>query len=172
MAAGLDARHLLCVIPTPVRHGLIGLLALTACETKSRPPNSPDALKRSINTRQLMEEVMEPAANIYWESVGSVTDRNGTVDKAPKTEAEWIAVRNAATVVASGANLLMLDPPANGREEWVRLARALVAEGERARAVAESRDPKAVFDAGADLYQACVDCHSIYLVGDKATARP
>ena len=43
--------------------------------------------------------------------------------------------------------------------------------GERARKAAEAKDPKAVFDVGAEVYQACVNCHSIYLVGPKAATK-
>ena len=77
-------------------------------------------------------------------------------------------MRNAATVVAESGNLLMLDARARNRDEWMTLARALVEMGERARKAAESRDPKTVFDAGAELYESCVSCHAIYLVGPKA----
>jgi ketosteroid isomerase-like protein len=37
----------------------------------------------------VMNEVIEPAADRYWEAVGTVTDKNGTVEKAPKTDEEW-----------------------------------------------------------------------------------
>jgi cytochrome c553 len=155
----------------------IALLALVVACDKTPPPPPPPAtapapFKAVVTTRQLMEEVIEPAANVYWESVGSVTDRRGTVDKAPKSAAEWDAVRNAATVVAESGNLLILEARARNRDEWMTLARALVEMGERARKAAESRDSKAVFDAGAELYESCVSCHAIYLVGPKATTPP
>ena len=148
------------------------LALLVACEQAS-PPDSPSAatppFKPAATSRQLMDEVMEPAANVYWEAVGSVTDKQGTVERAPKSDAEWIAVRNAATVVTEAGNLLMIAPRARNQDEWMALSRALVEIGARARTVAEARDAKAVFDVGADLYQACVNCHAIYLVGPKAT---
>lgn len=115
-----------------------------------------------------MAEVIEPAADVYWGAVGTVTDKNGTVETAPTTDDGWNAVRNAAATVAESGNLLMIAPRARNRDEWMTLARGLVEAGERARAAAESRKAKAVFDAGADVYQACVNCHAIYLVGDKA----
>ena len=118
-----------------------------------------------------MEEVIEPAANVYWDAVGTVTDERGTVEKAPKTEAEWGVVRNAALVVAESGNLLMIEPRVRDRDQWLALARALVEAGERARKAAESKNRTAVFDAGADLYDACVNCHRIYLVGEKAPPR-
>ena len=161
--------------PRPrVLRACTALLALALACTAEPPAESPSSasFKATVTTRQLMDEVLEPAANVYWESVGSVTDRNGTVDKAPRTPAEWAAVRNAATIVAESGNLLMLEGRARNRDEWIALARALVDAGERARAAAEARDPKAVFDQGAELYQACVNCHAIYYVGPKAATPP
>ena len=146
----------------------LALVALLAgCENVPPPP----PFKPVTTTKQLMAEVTEPAANVYWDAVGSVTDAHGTVEKAPKTDDEWSAVRSAATVVAESGNLLMIEPRARNRDEWMTLARAMVDVGERARKAAESRDRKAVFDVGAEVYQACVNCHAIYLVGDKAVLK-
>ena len=115
-----------------------------------------------------MDEVIEPAANVYWEAVGTITDKNGTVEIAPKTDSAWHLVRNAAMVVAESGNLLMIESRVRDRDQWIRLARELVEAGEKARKAAESKDTKAVFDQGAEVYQACVNCHSIYLVGPLA----
>ncbi len=161
-----------------LRYCSLALLALcVACDAASPPPVAtpplpPTLFKPSVTAKQLMDEVIEPAANVYWDAVGTISDAHGTVERAPKTNAEWNAVRNAATVVAESGNLLMIDPRARNRDEWMALSRALVDVGERARAVAESRDTKAVFDVGADMYQACVNCHAIYLVGSKAIPPP
>jgi len=148
-------------------------LLLAACERVSQPPPpsaqaSAPPFRAVATNRQLMEDVVEPAANVYWDAVGTVTDRNGTVERAPKTDAEWSAVRNAALVVTESGNLLMIEPRVRDRDEWLTLARALVDAGDVARKAAEAKDRKAVFDAGADLYDACVNCHKIYLVGEKA----
>ncbi len=158
-----------CVLPL--------LAILVACDKTPPPipvstPATSIPFKPTVTMKQLMDEVLEPAANVYWEAVGSVTDSLGTVERAPKTDSQWIAVRNAATVVAESGNLLMMDLRARNRDEWMALSRALVDVSERARAVADSRDAKAVFDLGAEMYQACVNCHAIYLVGSKAIAPP
>lgn len=151
------------MISAPGRYALALVVMLAACEQTPAPPFKP-----AVTTRQLMAEVIEPAADVYWGAVGTVTDKNGTVETAPTTDDGWNAVRNAAATVAESGNLLMIAPRARNRDEWMTLARGLVEAGERARAAAESRKAKAVFDAGADVYQACVNCHAIYLVGDKA----
>ena len=136
------------------------------------PPSAAVPYKAAVTTKQLMAEVLEPASNVYWEAVGSTTDARGTVEKAPKTDAQWNAVRDAATIVAESGNLLMLDERARNHDEWMTLARGLIDVGVRARAAAEKHDTKAVFDMGADVYEACVSCHRIYMVGPKALPAP
>ena len=149
------------------------LVLVAACDTASSPPpvTPPIAatpFKPVVTLKQLMAEVLEPAANVYWEAVGSITDAKGTREIAPKTDTQWVAVRNSATIVAEAGNLLMLDGRARNTSEWMSLSRSLIEVAERARAVADTHDAKGVFDAGAELYEACVACHAIYYVGPKA----
>ena len=135
-------------------------VALGGCE--SPPPPVPFTPVTTV--KLLMSDVIEPAADRYWDAVGSVSDKNGVTEHAPRTDEEWAAVRASATVVAESGNLLMMEPRALDRGEWMALARAMVTAGVRARAAAEARDTKRVFDAGADLYETCSGCHAKYLV--------
>ena len=146
---------------------LTALAFVVACEAAPPPPPPPPppSFRALATNKQLMAEVLEPAANAYWESVGTVTDKRGTVEKTPRTDDEWAAVRNAATVVAESGNLMMIEPRVVNRGEWLGLARGLVDAGERARSAAVSRSRQAVFDAGAEVYDACVACHSRYMPG-------
>ena len=52
----------------------------------------------------------------------------------------------------------------NTREEVDHLAQALIKAALVARDAAIARDPKRVFDAGAEVYDRCTDCHAQYLV--------
>lgn len=116
-----------------------------------------------------MISVLEPAAEVYWDAVGSVIDKHGTVEFAPKSTEEWDRVRNSALVIAESGNLLMMAPRARDAGEWMTLSRAMIHAGERAIMAAESRDKAAVFDVGADVYDSCTNCHAKYAVG---TLRP
>lgn len=148
------------------------VVILAACEkAPPPPPPPPPSFKAAATNKELMDEVIEPAANVYWDAVGTITDKHGTVEKAPKSDDEWNAVRNAALVVAESGNLMMIEPRVRDRDQWMALARGLVLVGEKARKAAASRDKQAVFDVGAEVYQACVNCHSIYLVGPLAPPR-
>ena len=50
--------------------------------------------------RQLMVSVIEPAAEVYWDAVGTVMDLEGTTEIEPQSDEEWEAVENAAWVLA------------------------------------------------------------------------
>lgn len=128
------------------------------------PPFRPVA-----DVKHVMSAIIDPAADIYWDAVRTIIDKNGTVEIAPKTEEEWIAVRNSAYVVAESGNLLMMDPRARDRGEWIALSQALVEVAQRAIEAAESKNKTAVFDVGGQVYDACVACHAKYM---PPTLRP
>lgn len=133
-------------------------LALTGCRS------APDFLPVTT-VRELMSSVVEPAAELYWDAVGTVDDSTGSTSYSPETPAEWAAVRNNALVVAESGNLLMMEPRARDRDQWMVLSRAMVAAGKQAAAAAAAQDTAAVFNAGAALYETCTRCHEKYLVG-------
>jgi hypothetical protein len=119
--------------------------------------------------KQLMVSVVEPAAEVYWDAVGTVIDESGVHEIEPKSIEEWDAVRNAAYVVAESGNLMMIGSRAKDGGDWMKLSQALVAAGEKAIRAAEARNKTAVFDTGAEVYDACTNCHAKYAV---ETLRP
>lgn len=153
---------------------LLGVVLGAACNrTPPAPAAAPPPPFRPIaDVKQLMASVIEPAADKYWDAVGSVVDAKGVKEFAPQTEDEWKAVRNSAYVFTEAGNLLMMSGRAKDDGEWMQLAQALVEVGQRAIKAAESKNSRAVFDAGAEVYDACVNCHSKYVVGGKAPAPP
>src|SRR5438477_7343840 len=74
----------------------------------------------------LMAAVVDPAADVVWESVSITIDKTGEHDKSPKTDAEWTAVRNSAVTLAESGNLLMISPRAKDDDQWMKLSRALI----------------------------------------------
>jgi hypothetical protein len=114
------------------------------------------------DVQQLMNTILEPAAESYWDAVGWIIDLKGTTELRPRTAEEWDAVRNAAYVVAESGNLLMMEGRALDRGQWLALSQGLVDVGKRAIAAAEARDPEAVFTVGGDVYEACTACHARY----------
>lgn len=166
MDAGGARAHLLRRRMLTTRLGtLFVVVLLSACDGAPQPP----PFDPVADVKQLMVSVLEPAAEVYWDAVGSVIDANGTVEFAPKNDEEWDAVRNSAFVIAESGNLLMMTPRARDTGEWMTLSRAMIDAGERAIKAAESRDRDAVFDVGADVYDSCTNCHAKYAI---ETLRP
>src|SRR5262249_47961893 len=99
-----------------------------------------------------MSAILEPAADSYWDAVGSVADKSGIHEFAPKTTEEWRAVERAALATAETGNLLMMEGRALDRDRWMTLAKGLVAAGKDAMAAAASRNRDSVFNAGGRLY--------------------
>ena len=109
-----------------------------------------------------MASVVEPAADVYWDAVGTIIDEKGTIEIEPQSVEEWDAVRNAAYVVAESGNLLMMPSRAKDAGEWMTLSQQLIETGQRAIKAAEARNKTAVFDVGAEVYDVCTNCHAKY----------
>ena len=110
-----------------------------------------------------MEWILDPAADVIWDSAGFVITAEGETDLAPTTDEGWEHVRNNAAIVAETGNLLMM-PGRTAGPAWVAYAQALTAAGKVAMAAADAHDADALFDAGGQLYQACRACHAQYMV--------
>ena len=147
---------------------LTGALLASGCH---RPP-PPPPLRPVADVKQLMKSIIEPAADHYWDAVGTIEDAKGVVHVAPATEEEWLAVVNSAYVVTEGGNLLMMTGRAKDSGDWMKLSQALVDVGQRAIKAAESKNTQAVFDTGAEVYDACVACHAKYLQPQAGSNAP
>lgn len=141
------------------------LVTLAACAPE--PPDEPYVVVADVP--ELMAHVMEPNAQHFWRAVGWVLDGEGEHELRPETDEEWLAVENAAFVVAESGNLLMMQERALDDDAWMQMSRALVEIGQRAVEVAENRDEQGVFDVGAEMYYVCTQCHARYAV---ETLRP
>jgi hypothetical protein len=121
---------------------LVGLLAACGREgaVDSDEKGGPPYVK-AHSLRQLMDTVMEPDAQIFWQSSGTVSDAAGTRDLTPTTDAGWAAAQSAAATVAETGNLLMT--PIYGQDrgpDWIAFAQDLVRAGQRQRAERPSED--------------------------------
>ena len=58
-----------------------------------------------------MRPMISPASRAVFGAVSSEVTPNGTVEKFPKTETEWAAVRRQALTMVEGANILLTPRP-------------------------------------------------------------
>jgi len=147
-----------------------GLLFLLGCSAP--PPPAPPPFTTAINLKQLMNWVIDPSADVIWDSVKSIMTTNGTNEIAPKTEEQWAAVRTGAATLVEAGNLLMMEGRAKDNKEWMAAARRLSTSAEQALKAAEAKNADAVFNAGGDIYNACKGCHDRYAFFDQKAPAP
>lgn len=141
------------------------------CGAGDSPTSGTAPYHLALDDAQLMNWVLDPAADVIWASAGSVITEAGEQDLAPVDEAGWAEVRHAAAVLLEGGNLLRL--PGRGRgADWDEFARGLSGVAEGAFAAAEARDADALFELGGQLYNVCVACHQQYALEDGEPPAP
>jgi hypothetical protein len=99
--------------------------------------------------QQLMVTIVEPAADFYWDAVGTIIDMEGTVEIFPSSDEEWEAVHNAAYAIAESGNLMMMAGRGADEDTWRAMSLAMIEVGRVAIAAAAAKNTAAVFDAGA-----------------------
>jgi hypothetical protein len=143
----------------PVRLALsIALVLASGCGD----PPAPLPFKPVVETRLLMEAIVDPQADLIWQSVKTVVSETGAKEFRPQTDAEWAQVLHAAVSVTEAGNLLMMAPRARDTENWTKASQALVDGGSHALRAAQAKNPDMLFEAGAELYEACNACHRQY----------
>lgn len=139
---------------------LVAVAALIVSSCSSAP--APPPYRPVADVKLLMSHIMEPAAEVYWDAVGIIVDENGEHQIEPITNEDWDAVTHAAYVVAESGNLLMMPTRAKDGGEWIAASQLMIEAAQKAIRAAEAHDTDAVFEVGAELYDACTNCHSKY----------
>jgi hypothetical protein len=137
-------------------------LACAVASACAQPADDASRYTPIGDVQQLMQSVVEPAAEVYWDAVGVIVDEEGEHQMAPTTDEEWLAVRNAAYMIAESGNLMLMPGYALDDGAWIEMSRALIEVGRRAIEAADARSLDAVFDMGAEVYYVCTNCHATY----------
>lgn len=118
---------------------------------------------RTHDIMELMTIVVQPQADRFWQSAGSISDETGLHDLTPSTDEAWQATRTAAATVAEMGNLLQTPIYAAGRgKDWKQFSRSLAEVGMQAEKAAVDRDAAAILQVGGTLYNVCQACHQVY----------
>jgi hypothetical protein len=131
----------------------------SACSSAPAPP----PFKPVADNKLLMQAVVDPMADVLWDSVKTIVTAKGTEDFRPRTEEEWTAVRNAAVALTESGNLLMLVPRAKDGGEWMKRSQELINTGEAAIRAIDAKNAERLFTVGGDIYEACSNCHRQYM---------
>ena len=148
----------------------VAALLLVGCNPPPAAPSvaAPPPYNTSLSLKQVMEWVVDPAADAVWESVAIIITEKGENHKAPKTDEDWLKVTaGAATLVESG-NLLMMQGRKRDDAKWIAAAKRLSDAAVVALKAAEKKDVAVLFDSGATIFNACSACHAAYRVGEEA----
>ena len=168
------------------------LFTVSACQSAPSPQAAAPApaqppYQATSTIKDIMMSVVDPSADIVWQSVTTVQSAKGTVDSAPKNDEEWKAVRRGAIALTEAGNLLMmpgrhvaasgeksetpgveLEPSEmeelinKDRAAWVMRATKLHEAGLAAVQAVDAKDAQKVFEVGEQIEQACENCHRQY----------
>jgi len=176
---------------------LAALVAASMACTGTKPAEpaaGPDI--RPIGTiKEIMDSVVDPSADVLWESVSTTINREGQTDHMPRTDEDWKTVRRSAVALAEATNLLLIGPrrvaPAGDKSEypgielepeqiqktvdadraaWVRYAHGLHDAAMVALTAIDSKNVQGLMDAGENIDQACENCHKHYWYPDQKTS--
>ena len=111
----------------------------------------------------VMAHLLTPASEKIWNASGFIITKEGEFSLEPINQEEWNEVIFGAKVIMESTFILNRPDRAKGREDWIRFSELLAPIGKKALEAAESKDSEKLFSVGADLYQACVACHNIYM---------
>jgi hypothetical protein len=193
------------VVGTPfVAHAglLIVSVMLSACSpSKPSPASSPAPalwgdMKPVVSVKELMRDMLDPAADNVFDAVKVESAKGGTVERVPKTDQDWEKIRIGAVTLAEGVYLLKIPrpfaPPGDENNSkgldatelspaqikakleadpvlWNAKIEALRNVALEVLEIVKKRNAEEMWGAGDDLDQACETCHIQYWYpGDKA----
>ena len=166
---------------------VLASLTVTAQSRQSAPPADAKKIVFEMQDALGMDSMVDPSADVIWESVATIITIAGTEEKAPQTDDEWKAVRRGAIRIIEATNLLLmtgrhvarpgekaenenieLAPEeiearlTQDRASWITLAHGLHDAGMTALHAIDAKDPPALSVAGEGLDRACENCHLKY----------
>ena len=123
--------------------------------------------KIDFEIKDVMDHVIDYAADSLWERQGWDIDAKGEHPLFPTTEEQWATTANHAATLAEAAQVLMLPGRAVDNDRWVKQAAKLhEAAMEEYRAI-KARDTEKMFKIGSDIFIVCRDCHAMYILGEE-----
>jgi hypothetical protein len=180
----------------------VGLLLSTCSPSpppKAAQPAAPALwgdLKPVVSVKDLMRNMIDPASDYIFDAVKVDVTRSGTVERLPKTDADWEKIRTGAITLAEGIYLLKVPrpftPPGDENNSsgpdatelspaqikakieadpvlWNAKIEALRNVGLEVLEIVKKKNADELFEAGGNLDEACESCHIQYWYpGDKA----
>lgn len=122
------------------------------------------AYNTTLDMKEVMGHVVDPAAQAIWRSSGFVDTAKGTRNLRPTTDEGWEAAETGAVGIVEAGNLLKLPGRARDDGDWMKFATRLSEAGLLNLTAIAAKDDNAMFEAGGKLYEVCTACHEKYLI--------
>jgi hypothetical protein len=142
------------------RAGALAIVALVACAACGGP--QPPPFKPVVDVKQMMAGIVDPSADVVWESVATIFTKEGVEERRPRTKTEWEHVRNNAMMLAEAGNLLMMSPRAKDGDEWMKRSQELIDSATIALRAAEGQNVEQLLNIGGVIDESCENCHKKY----------
>ena len=159
------------------------LLLFSSCQKREPAPQ----YEVTTTVKDIMDSMVDPIADVLWESVATIVTPEGIEERTPKTEEDWLKVRRGAITLIEATNLLRmpgrliarhgeksenpnieLEPEEmqvlvdKDRQAWSSKAHDLHAAASEALRAIEAKSAKGLMDAGEKIDEACENCHLKY----------
>ena len=146
---------------------LMSALLTTACSEQeeaalTNPAAETPEYDTSLNMKDFMNLVVEPTADVLWDSAGWVNSREGFFELYPTSDEEWNRVKQQSAIMKEIGNLLALPNRAADNDAWMVYSKGISQAATMAMVAAEQQNKEDYFQAGARLYSACTACHQAY----------
>ena len=129
-----------------------------------RAANAPLAAPPVATVLELMDGIVAPAAQVIYDSVATIVDKEGIKETRPKNDREWANVAGNAAALIEASELLKMEGRARDQADWVTIATAMGVAAAETRAAAQKKDPEGILGAGEKLNNSCDNCHRKYQV--------
>ena len=86
----------------------LGLLVVAAACSSSKPAPAAEAepaFRTTATVKDIMDAVIDPNADVLWESVSTTINAEGTVEKMPRTDEDWSQVRRSAMTIVDNTGV-------------------------------------------------------------------
>jgi hypothetical protein len=159
-------------------------------------PEESSPFHPTATVRELMDGVVDPAADFLWASVASISTRAGLEERQPRTTEAWHEVRRHAITLVESTNLIVMKgrrvsatylPAANSEEldsteaqrrieaSWdvfVAGAHVLGEVGGKALTAIDAKDASALFEVGSEIDAVCESCHTKFWYPNRISPNP
>jgi len=170
------------------------LFVAAACSSSKPAPaaDSEPAFRVTGTIKEIMDSLVDPNADVLWDSVSTTISREGTVENKPRTDEDWARIRRSAVTLVEATNLLVIEgrkiaPDGHksefpgielepeemqklvdaDRASWVRYAHGLHDKSMLLLKAIDDKNVQGLMDGGEGLDEACENCHKHYWYPEK-----